>query len=342
MKLKLPTRQPEVEAEGLEQFIDLFLEHKAETTKPETHRNYVLYMYPFKAWWESWGAANGYKLSPAAFRAFDKWMGTEYVNRLGKAASDHGRHRTANLLTEFCDWLLKSGCIDAPIIGWVVDRPLKRKQQFFPDAADVERLFAYADAQDQRLQYMALFGFMFGTGVRRMELSGALIENTTFKTPVSNLCVDADHRGHTWLERTKGGDPRFVVFGQKAGLMLKCWLRCSGRTSGEIFGLADAGVAMVMKRAAMRSGVPELSCHAARRAFCDHWMDKHERDPFAYSVLKLQVGHSLNNDKDDVTSVRYINLNNSKKVLERLYAYHVSLVDDLEIDWSRWPVNIPA
>ena len=37
MKLKLPTRQPEVEAEGLEQFIDLFLEHKA-----EKQPNYVI------------------------------------------------------------------------------------------------------------------------------------------------------------------------------------------------------------------------------------------------------------------------------------------------------------
>lgn len=341
MKLKLPQRQPEVEAEGLESFIDMFLEDKAQKCLPSTVEHYIAHMKPFKQWWADYGKENGHRLSPQAFRTFDKWMAADYINGLGDKATNYALHKTSLLLADFCQWLMTNGCIDAPMVGWVVDHPLKRTPQFFPDAADVEKLFTYADAQDQRIQYMAMFSFMFGTGMRRMELAGALIQNLSFKTPASNLSVEADHRGHVWLERTKGDEPRFAAFGQKVGLMLKCWLRCSGRTSGQIFGLADAGVAMVMKRAADRSGVNELSCHAARRAFCDFWMDKHERDPFAMTILKLQVGHSLH-DKDDVTSTRYINLANTKKVLDRLYTYHVSLVDGLEVDWSKWPVHVAS
>jgi integrase len=303
-------------------------------------KNYVGNLRPFRQWWAEWGPANDFKLSPTAFKEFDLWYEQDFrTNMQGHPITNHAMHKTGLLLQSFCEWLYAEGCTPINISKWVVDRPLVRVPQYFPEIHEVETVFNYADRHEDRMKYVPALAFMFDTGCRRMEVAYARIENLSFKTPITNLRVGADHRGQVWLTQTKGNKARFVAFGNKTGLLLKCWLRSYGRSSGPIFGLQKAGLAMVIKRASIRCKLPELSCHCARRLFCDYWMDKHERDPFALTILKLQVGHALH-DADDVTSTRYINLHNERKLLERLHKFHVSIIDELEFDWADWPVDL--
>ena len=340
--MKMPNRAPQIEAANLGDLLTMYQNEKSAGVKWETFRNYRLRLEWFRRFWDEYGPANNYLLTPETFRQYDRWLQTDFRSKYDRPASGDALHRASQQIRQFTEWLYSSQCIEFPISGWVIGHHPVRSEQFWPTLPQFQTLFDHLAASREVTRLRDCLGLllMFGTGARRLEVASVKIENFDFATPITNLTVGDDHSGFAYLDVTKGDKPRYVRFCSKTGLLAKAWIRTTGRAEGLLLGFGAAGLQIVIDKASAACGLPEMSCHSGRRAFMDYWVAK-KPEGLSYQALKLQCGHSLHG-RADVTIDRYIHTSNPNRVKQLITQFHCSPVDDLQIDWSRWPVNIPA
>lgn len=337
MKLQARKRATELEAPNLETLWVEYLQDCIDRgLSKKTVMMYELQGAPLVEWWLQYGHTHQWKLSQAAFREFDAWMGAEYINKQGNKPSYYIKHKASVVINQFVVWLRSEGCIDFDIQHWIVKHEAQPVHAYWPTLDDLQRMFDAVPQDRDRLRNTALFAFFLSTGCRRQEAANLMIENVHFQTPLSDISLGSDHSGHALLEITKTKKPRTVWFCSKAGLLVKAWLRSTGHSSGLVFRLGDAGIRFAMLKATDVAGVSEVTPHGLRRAWCDWFMVKHAQDAMAMTVAKLQLGHS---NGRDVTSNHYINLRNKSRVIEWLQRYHTSPLEEIEFDWSKFPVQ---
>jgi integrase len=203
----------------------------------------------------------------------------------------------------------------------------------------------HAPLGKERVRDTALVAFALSTGARRNEIVNAKVENMHFATDLSNLRVGDDHSGYVHLRVVKGdsegtGKGRYSAFCSKTGLLLKTWLRCWGESKGNAFVLGYVGLQNITRCISVTCGLPELHPHAFRSAHIDYWAFKHANAGMMASIaLKLQVGHAIDGH-DFGATVSYINTSNPWRNMEIIKKFHCSPLDEIEIDWARFPVHI--
>lgn len=337
--MTLPKRHESVDCALLPELLEMYLADKRRDNaiSARTEESYRGHLAPFLQWFD--GRADK-SLSPDAFAEFIRWMRTDYRTRYDTVpAANTVAHAVVRLKGLF-NWCYKQNCTGGVnLADWLPHMRKVSSRQFFPNAGEMQRMFDAVAGVD-RLRDWALFALLLSTGARRYEVAHAIVEHVTFNTPITQLRVGDDHRGSLWLRKVKFdaegiGAGREVVFCADAGLLLKVWLRSADRAQEDtIFGLTDSGMSQVVKRAAASAGLPEISPHAFRRMFADHWDETHGMA--ARTVLKRQLGHSL---KGDVTQDSYIS-HNQRRVTAEIMKWHVSPLAQMTMRWGKVPVHM--
>ena len=342
--MSLPSVPDEVEASTLPQIIELYLTSKLSSGEimPRTEHNYRNHLSAWIAFWDTQEHVHHGRLSPAILRKANVWMLNDYQGVLGRRQISHnGIVHTWTRLKQVFNWAFAAGCTGGiNLATWCPSLTPEAPDTHFTTLAELQKMIATVNGP-QRLRDSAIVAFLAATGARKYEAAWALTEDITWLTPVTDLQLGSDHRGWVWLSKTKGdrtgklGKGRVVAFDCKTGLLLKAYLRSCGRTEGPIFDLTDTGIGQLIDKWATAAGCGDVSCHAFRRMFADNW-DATYGDTH-YAALKKIMGHSFSND---VTKTHYIRGNKARTARQILSVY-VSPVDQLSIDWAKYPVHIP-
>lgn len=337
--MTLPRRYESVDCALLPELLELYLADKrrSNSISARTEASYREHMAPFLAWHTERADKS---LCPQSLAEFVGWMRTDYRTRYGTAPAPNTTAHCVTRLRGLFNWCYKQNCTGGVnLADWL---PTVRKvgsRLYFPTAAEMQRLFDVVQGTD-RLRDWALFAFLLSTGARLYEVAHAEAQHVEWQTAPTNLQVGADHRGSVWLRKVKfdaegHGPGRTVVFCADAGLLLKVWVRAAGRCADDsLFGLTDSGISQIIKRHARAASLPELSPHAFRRMFADHWDEAHGMA--ARTILKRQLGHSL---KGDVTQDSYISQNHRRATAE-IMKWHVSPFALIAMRWETLPVHI--
>ncbi len=337
-----PSAERVVDATHLPVIIDAFFDDKGRTVSERTIEDYRNDMRPFLQWWRECETIHGGRLSAEALENFLRWCKSDYRNSFGQPPSSYTLRRVTKRLRQILMWAHNQGYVPVAIHEMVTLYHDPGREKYYPSISELARLL-HAPRGIYRVRDAALMAFAISTGARRMEIAHARIENLTFATPLEDLSCSSDHSGHILLRVVKGdrsgeGLGRLSVFDWKAGLLVKAWLRSSGEEAGSLFGLGIAGIQKIVRDASMLCELPDLHPHAFRSALIDYWVDKHmDSGAMADIALKLQVGHAI--DKSVATN-HYIDYRNRRKILRWLQHYHTSPLEEIDIDWIRYPVHI--
>lgn len=339
----LPERHQRIDAQLLPKIIELYISTKLAdgAIGKGTATTYRVQLNPWFAFWDQCEDTHQHSLSPEIMKIALDWVRTTYRNQHGRPPAPTSVYDCFSRLKQAFAWAFENNCTgNVNLVSWVPPIRQPEVNLYFPDLSEIERMLT-APTGEMRLRDVACMAFLLSTAARRFEAAKAIVENLDFNTQLTNIELGGDHRGACWLRYTKGdaeghGPGRDVVFCSTAGLLLKCYLRSTGRTSGPIFDLTDSGIGQMIEKHAEAVGLPRLSPHAFRRLFSDHWDEVH--GDALRTVLKKQLGHSLKNS--DVTEKHYIS-RNRKRIVREILKYHVSPLDAAKIDWSRFPVHIP-
>jgi integrase len=337
--MTLPQRHQAVDCALLPDLFELYLSAKQSDSSitPLTATIYRGQVAPFMAWFNERADK---QLSPDLLAQFVAWMRTDYRTRYGTTPAANTSAHCVTRLRTFFNWCYKQNCTGGVnLADWLPTLKKRGSRLYFPDGDEMQRLFD-AVTGIERLRDWAVFAFLLSTGARLYEVACAEVGNIEWQTPPCNLRLGDDHRGSIWLRKVKfdsegEGPGRQVVFCSTAGLLLKVWLRADDRApDATLFGLSDSGISQIVKRHAQVAKLPELSPHAFRRMFADHWDEVHGMT--ARTVLKRQLGHSL---KGDVTQDSYISRNH-RRVTAEIMKWHVSPLANLAIRWETLPIHM--
>lgn len=339
--MSLPQPHTAIDARILPDVIEAYFAAKAPHIGAQTRKNYRHQLAPWTAFWRDCAEIHNYRLSPDVLEKALEWIRSTYKNANGQSPHPTSVAYCFRRLKGALSWAFKNNCTgNVNAAEWC---PMTRRgvsDLYFPTLDDVRLLFRAAD-DAYRLRDVAVIAWMASTGSRLFETAAALSSDVQFNTPLTNVALGQDHAGYCHLRIVKGdnrgdGGGRYVAFGSKAGLLLKCYLRSAPPGNVRLFGLTDRGASQAVRRVADRAGLPEISPHAFRRLFADHWDDVYRMEHRV--VLKKQLGHSLNGS--DVTEGHYLNGRNSRKIIESLQQYHVCPLEKIDIDWATFPVHI--
>lgn len=345
--LVLPQRDVSVEAELFTDIIELFFEDAAERVSARTVYCYRSELTPFTTWWEEHPDRHEYKLSKAMFDDFIEWMATDYLNRHGRKPTGYVQARTTQRIRNILDWMHDQGCVQQKITDLCRQLEPEETLKYYPSVEELQAMFdAKPDEESffhhDHMRIKALLAFTLATGARRTEVAHARVEDLRFDTPLTNVNLNSAHTGYVDLHVVKGGSDigRVSVFCSKAGLLLKLYLRSFCRTSGSIFMWGDDATYVRIKKLGEYIGATEMHAHSCRDAFIDYWGDANMDGGFmADLALALQVGHSVKSISKNARG-HYIDIRNRRKVLTRIRQYYVSPLDQLEIDWEQYPVDL--
>lgn len=333
-----PTR--EVDATALPVLVEDFLTAKSRTIAGTSLEGYRSDLVPFLAWWNARGDT---MLTDDSFGEMTKWIETHYRNGFDQPASTQVIWRCTKRVRQLLTWAHDKGYIPISLTDMCPLYPDPGRDKYFPDADDITALLA-ACAGENRIRDTALILFAVATGARRFEIAAVEGTDVEFDTPVTNLDVSAVHTGFVHLRTVKRDTtgrmkPRWSMFDSATGLILKAWIRTAGATSGNLFGLTDNGIQLMIRRIGKDAGLPRAHPHAFRAALIDYWREVNATSgPMADITLKMQVGHSLKGNSD-VTMV-YQNLSDWRRNRERIRVHYRSPVELLSLDWARYPVHI--
>lgn len=337
--MTLPKHHESVGCALLPDLLEIYLAAKRRDNaiSARTEDSYRGHLSPFLQWF---AARIDKSLSPESLSDFIAWMRVDYRTRFDHSPAANTTAHCVTRLKGLFNWCYRENCTGGVnLADWLPQMRKVSSRMFFPNPAEMQRMFDAVHGVD-RLRDWALFAVLLSTGARRYEVAHAVMEHVAFNTPLTNLKAGDDHRGSLWLRKVKFdaeglGAGREVVFCTDAGLLLKVWLRAADRCPEDtIFGLTDSGMSQVVKRAAKDAGLPEISPHAFRRMFADHWDATHGMA--ARTVLKRQLGHSL---KGDVTQDSYIS-HNQRRVTAEIMKWHVSPLAQMAIRWDKVPVHM--
>lgn len=342
LALTLPQERV-VEASNLPAIIDAYIADAAQNVSPDALKNYQNHLRPFRKWWKERPDLHNYKLSRTTLRAYVAWLETEHKSAYGVAPSDYAIQKSLALVRRMLRWAHRAGCVSQDISELVPQYATAEREKYFPEAEEFNAILQSINTPTA-LRDTAIWCFLISTGMRRMEIVGARIDELTFNTPITNLAVGDDHGGYIHLHRVKGdslgeGRGRYSVFCSTTGLLLKAWLRLSRHSDGSIFGLGEDGIRMIINDTAKAAGITRMHPHACRSAFISWWIDENKGKGDAASIaLRLQVGHAL--DAGD-SQTPYLS-KNPNWILRQIRAFHTSPLRDITLDWRRFPVHIPA
>lgn len=328
-----------VDATNIVALINSFLENKRQTITEKSYSNYVIDLAPFLAWWET---QEDPVLNRQRLNTFVDWLRNEWRNLYGKPATAPVAGRVCQRLRQVLEWGHANGFIPVRLAHMVPTIPEFETLKYFPTPDEIYGIIM-ATTGDTRLRDASIIAMLAATGARRFELAAVEIEDLEFFGAFTDLAVDGEHSGYVRLRKTKGdregqGVGRISLFDGRAGLLLKAYLRASGRTSGNLYDMTDANIRKIVQQCGERAGLPQIHPHAFRSAFVDHWSDVNALSgEMAMIALRLQIGHSLSND---VTN-RYRDLKNHAKNIRRIRQFYVSPLQVAQWGWDNWPVHIP-
>jgi len=335
-----------VDAQEMDALMDAFMADRVKETHKATAAGYRREIEPFRRWWRESSAIHNHKLAQEIFDVFIHWCEHNYRNSHGDKASSYTLHKITVRVRHMLTWAHQMGYVPTNITELCPLYHYRDAVKYYPKPQELAAIIK-APTGKERVRDTAFLAFSLSTGARRNEIVNAKIENLTFATPLSNLQVGADHSGHIHPRVVKGdpegaGKGRDSVFCSKTGILLKAWIRSIGATRGSIFGLGYVGIQNVIRNVAISCKLTDVHQHAFRSAFIDHWAFKHAHAGMMASLaLKLQVGHVIDKGEFGATSF-YINTSNPWRNLELIKQFHCSPLDDIEIDWARYPVHVSA
>lgn len=334
-----PPEKRIVDAAALSTLIDDFLAAKRRQIAGTSADGYRLDLAPFLAWWQ---VRNNPIIDDNSFLELTAWISANYINGHGRPATAQMIWRTTKRVRQLLTWAHANNYIPVNLTEMCPLYPDPGKEKYFPDTDDIVAMLA-ACAGDTRLRDTALILFATATGARRFEIAAAEVDHLEFDTPLGNLDTGSTHTGFVHLRTVKKDTQgrmrfRWSMFDSTTGLMLKAYIRAYNVT-GNLFGLTDNGIQLMVRRVANDAGLPRAHPHAFRAALIDYWREANATaGPAADIALKLQVGHSLNRNSD-VTMV-YQNFQDWRRNRDRIRRHYCSPVDVVPIDWRCYPVHI--
>jgi integrase/recombinase XerD len=273
--------------------VDAFLlDGRARGLAANTQRIYAKQLAAFLAWTETHAAQD---VTPQDLR--------RYLVELAQGHNAGGVHQAYRVLKTFWRWMVAEGEVkDSPMRRIAAPRLKEDPLEPVP-LAHVRAMLDTCEGHDPPdTRDRALLLFLLDTGARASEL---------LALDWRDIDLSA---GAVMLRHTKNGKPRAAFLGVQARRALLRYAKARGELQGPVWvtihgkRLTYSGLRQVLRRRAIRAGVPEPGAHAFRRAFCLAML-RGGADVFA---LKELVGHA-----DLATTRRYL-----KQVDDDLRAAH--------------------
>ena len=228
---------------------------RAEGLSRRTVDIYVGVMRNFIAWAALRNVAHVEALTPDDLRKF-----MLHLAEAGRNAG--GQHLCYRVLKTFLRWYAE----EAEPINWrnPIERLKAPKLPELPlqpvELPTVSLLLASTGSGRHAVRDRALLCCLIDCGLRANELTGLDVVDFSF----------AD--GALLVKHGKGSRIRTVFTGQKTRRALRAWIGARGNTPGALFTahggrLTYAGLRQVVRRLALRAGVPEPALHSFRRGY---------------------------------------------------------------------------
>jgi site-specific recombinase XerD len=289
--INLSPEQPWLDASALPQLVDLYLADCATRLKPVTVSGYTFALSYLTRWWAEAGPTANSRITEHSMHQFAAWLCKQPGQAeefLGYNSRDmiHTRVRTlfrwANHPTH--------NYIDRDFSPFVPEAAGEPPIRTTTEIERLAKLFRAAADSTKPTRNKAILAVLLGTGLRRGELVRLNIEDVQ---------MHANGAGRLMIRKTKTGNPRIAVFGERTGHYLAAHLDAENRSEGALFfgyprrRLSEQGVYRCVKDAIAAAGLADVvqGPHDLRRAFVTAWM-RGRRSASNAQVLALQVGHS--------------------------------------------------
>lgn len=324
VKLSLQPHQTVIQAQHLDQLIDIYLADVRGTIDDLSVTSYRYQIAPFREWWRATGAGREYIITERAFSDFLPWAKAHYRTARGRRASTATMRSCCVRVRQFLKWLYHRGYLPTDVHRWapMMAKPTTRRR--FLTLGQCRQLFDAVPTGALQYRDRALLAFLLGTGARRFEAASALW---------ADLVLNEDMTGHVHLRKVKGdkdGDMggRVVVFGPATGHLIhfhRQFLKLTGTWGDDprVFGMTNTAIRKRLEVIGVRAGLP-LGSHDLRRTFADHWFNANRGGDRSTWALKLQMGHALGHD---VTASHYLDLGNRDRVAEVILSHYMSPVE---------------
>lgn len=289
--INLSPEQPSLDAEALPQLVDLYLADCETRLRPITVAGYRFALGYLSRWWAEVGPACGWRITEHTMHQFAAWLKLQPGQAeefLGFNSRDmiHTRVRTLFRWANHPS----HNYIDRDFSPFVPDADGEPPIRQTTDIQRLARLFKAAAASTKPTRNKAILAVLLGTGLRRGELVRLNIED---------VIIHATGAGRLMIRKTKTGNPRIAVFGERTGHYLAAHLDAEQRSAGPLFHgypgrrLSEQGVYRCVKDAIADAGLADVvqGPHDLRRAFVTAWM-RGRRNVANAQVLALQVGHT--------------------------------------------------
>lgn len=288
LDIDLMPDEPQINGTQLTQLLAVYLDDCARRVSAATLPGYARHLSYFVEWWEVAGPDYDWICSPSALAEYDDHL-VEYITKRGHPLSDQGRFDALRRLRQALHWAYLTQRTPVDVGNWLnlPEKPTKQRNPL-PIWA-LAKLLDACDLIHNPDRSRAIIAFLAGTGCRRGECAGLLVDN---------IRMDADHSGSAWIvggKVTKRGDSsRWVAFDHVTGGHLVRWLDSTGWPAGKtVFDLSGQQVYKTVVHAAEAAGLDHMlqGPHDLRRLFVTHWNTVQSGDGYAI-LLQRQVGHN--------------------------------------------------
>ena len=283
-----------MDCRNLPQLVEIFLEDIKNSDRVEsTWQNYRNQCGTLLEWLEEFGPAFDYQLRQKHLVHYAGWLQNEREPAYAQNTAAGILIRVKHLF----GWAYREGYTDRDISRWVPALQMQPREMRLITVEDAVRLFKYTELSQYRFRARnrCILALLLGTGARREEIACIKIENVTL--------LDND-TGSIFLDVTKGGRPRMIVFGQGVGVFLRERIDALDETTGRLFNFKKSGaIYKMIVELCKKADVPSFSPHDCRKWFATYWHTAYKGDNGLGQIfLKRQLGHS---DGGDVTLKHY-------------------------------------
>lgn len=287
--INLAPAEPVLQANQLDDLIQLWLEDCALRLPPYTVAGYQHKIAHFRTWWADYGPPHNWQLRQRDLirftRELEKNSGLAYNTRKDV-------HRR---LRQMFKWAYRQGYTDGRDYGlWVPPAEGSAPLRVAAALASLKALMRAASKTANPARDRALLAVLIGTGIRRAECATLCVQD---------VVLDADGSGtaKVWAKKVRGRDvhARPVAFDRYTGRYVLDWLHVYDCQFGPLFPsakggpLSAVGIYKIVKAVIAKAGLEHeiQGPHDLRRAFTTYFARKRKGEAYDH-LLSKQLGHA--------------------------------------------------
>lgn len=292
-KILLEPEEDCIDGIHLDVLLEMWLQHCFTKAEPYTVACYRDKLAHFRRWWSSVGPNYNWQVTRKVFVDFEMAL-RDFVKPSGDALSYNTRNDVIRRLRSALKWAFETNRLPVNCRGWIPAASGEPPKRTVMGLAQLEHLMECAGQSLHPERDQALFAFLVGVGLRRIECVRLNIEHVVFFSDGTGLAkvtgkrTRANRTGEREVALDVATTPyvalHIVELGRNSGPLF-----CSSKTGER---LTAQGIYKAVKSVVRRAGLDKQmqACHDLRRAFTTHFVRLRPGAAYA-DMLRRQLGH---------------------------------------------------